>query len=560
MKITTKLLGSYLILAFIVLALGVLSLFGLHRLNTNSRELVIDRLQPAIVLSDIAQLMENSRVEILTGVINSDPTRGERALDNIDQINNQLALYQEHNLTEEEQASYNELARNWENFAAILIETEASLAEGDYTAARNGIRDGGAWYGAANMYVNELLALTEELSMQAADDNEEVYEQLRRLIIIAMVVAIVFAIAVAVLMGKLIGKPIKKISHRLTDVSKGDLTGQSIHSKRKDEIGVLEKATTMMQEELKHIILSVSQATNHVLSSSKELRQSTNEVVQGSEQIAVTMVELASGSESQATHTNELSEKMSKFVENIEESVSRSEDVRMESTTVRHLTEEGQKMMDASVTQMDTIDTIVKQSVDGVRGLDEQSTKVSSLVTVIEGIAEQTNLLALNAAIEAARAGEQGKGFAVVAEEVRKLSVQVSGSVDEITAIVGNMQKETSEVVDALEDGYGEVIKGKEQIQKTGLTFSEIAKSIEQMEQTIYTIAEALAENKQQTIDMSGRVEDIASISEESAAGIEETSASAQQSTSTMLEISTSTEELARLAEDLNLLVDRFAI
>lgn len=560
MKITTKLLGSYLILAVIVLVLGGLSLFGLQRMNDNSNELYTERVQPTIILSEIAQLMENTRVHMLTGVINADPSRGEPALENIDRIEELLAEYSNRTFYEEEAVLVEELNRSWDNYSELLHETGDSLVEQDFTEAMNGIRRAGAWYGAANMYLNDLLEMNEILSEQAFSQNQSVFIALRNIILIVSVLATAFAIVIGLFMGRIIGRPLTSISSKLNDVADGKLTGQTIRTKRKDEIGMLEQATNKMQEELRHIITSVSNATHHVLSSSEELTQSTNEVVQGADQIAITMQELASGSESQATYTSDLSESMSAFVHTIEQSVEESERIYQTSTKVRGLTDEGRLMMDTSVTQMQTIDEIVKQSVEGMRGLDTKSSEVSELVTVIEGIAEQTNLLALNAAIEAARAGEQGKGFAVVADEVRKLSEEVSGSVVEITDIVRRMQEESAQVVGALENGYSEVQKGTTQIQETGKTFNSISSSVEQMERTIRRITEKLADNKEQTVNMSSSVEEIASISEESAAGIEQTSASAQQSNSTMQEVSESSEELARLAEELNQLVERFEL
>lgn len=76
MKITSKLLVSYLVLALIVFILGLLSTFGLETMDANSNELYTNRLQPTILLAEVSQLMENTRVELLTGVINADPTRG----------------------------------------------------------------------------------------------------------------------------------------------------------------------------------------------------------------------------------------------------------------------------------------------------------------------------------------------------------------------------------------------------------------------------------------------------------------------------------------------------
>jgi len=82
-------------------------------------------------------------------------------------------------------------------------------------------------------------------------------------------------------------------------------------------------------------------------------------------------------------------------------------------------------------------------------------------VGLIEDVSEQTNLLALNAAIESARAGEHGRGFAVVADEVRKLAERVqkatreiSGEIGQVTGLVEETARESSEIQGSAQEAH----------------------------------------------------------------------------------------------------------
>lgn len=378
--------------------------------------------------------------------------------------------------------------------------------------------------------------------------------------IIFGLVLLIIVIIISILIPRNIARPINKLRKRMDLIANGELSHEPLVTNSLDEIGMLVHATNRVNENLRDILTKISEVSNTLSNQSGSLTKTSNEVNDGSNQIAITMQELANGSETQAGISSDLSTAMVSFSNKIKEANVKGESVYASSHHVIDLTAEGSKLMSSSITQMGNIDTIVKDAVQKVIGLDKQSKEISKLIAVIKDIAEQTNLLALNAAIEAARAGEQGKGFAVVADEVRKLAEQVSISVVDITQIVSNIQNETNDVTNSLQGGYKEVEKGKEQIVTTGNTFEQIDRSLSEVAKGIKYISQNLGNLAENSDIINKSIEEIAAVSEESAAGIEETAASVEQSSHSMQQVASSANHLTVIADDLKKLIQRFRL
>jgi len=415
----------------------------------------------------------------------------------------------------------------------------------------------------ADRIISGYYDIVEEHEKVITGVGEELLSQSRLAFFVGIIITIVVTILgliIALFVANIISNPIKRVSERMKLIAQGDLSKEPLVSDSKDEVGQLVDAANQMNVDLKELLSEINKLSHAVLLQSENLTKATTEIKVGSDQIVTTMEEVATGAENQANTTNDLSASMALFMEKIKIGNQTATESYRSSQGLLTLTNEGHELMDSSIKQMEAIDKIVMDSVEKVKKLDEHSQAITKLVGVINGIADQTNLLALNATIEAARAGEHGQGFAVVAQEVRKLSEQVSLSVNDITQIVATIQGETETVTNSLENGYQEVEDGTNEILATGEKFTSIHESLSNMALQIQKNAEELESILENGHQMNQSIEEIAALFEEAAAGIEETSANAHEAGQSMDEMADNSIQLANLTERLNELISRFKL
>ncbi|MEY8742404.1 methyl-accepting chemotaxis protein [Bacillales bacterium AN1005] len=192
--------------------------------------------------------------------------------------------------------------------------------------------------------------------------------------------------------------------------------------------------------------------------------------------------------------------------------------------------------------------------------MNDRSHEIGHITNVITGISAQTNLLALNAAIEAARAGEHGKGFAVVADEVRKLAEESTNSTEQIANLIQLIQNETNVTLETMEKAAEEVQSGLNVVNVAGSSFEKIEQAVNGVVSQIEDISESLKKLSRGTNSVKDSIKNVSNVAQESSMITQNISAATEEQLASMEEITSSSLALAKLADDLQVIINQFKI
>ncbi len=295
--------------------------------------------------------------------------------------------------------------------------------------------------------------------------------------------------------------------------ARGDLTVRA--DVTAGEIGTVADFFNSIVESLRDIVTQVQQAATHV-----------NTAIGSNEGAIRHLAEEALTQAAEINHTLDAVDQMTQSMKAVAESAEKAAFI---ANHAAHTATKSGHAMDLTVQNILSLRETVGETTKKVKRLGESSQQISRVVSLINQIAIQTNLLAINAGIEAARAGEEGQGFAVVAEEVGELAVRSAAATQEIEQIVENIQRETSEVVLAMEIGTTQVVEGTQIVEEAKQSLSEILDVSRQIDFLVQSISTATASQVETSQSVSQLMKDIAAVSQRTSDSSRQVSESLQQ-------------------------------
>lgn len=272
------------------------------------------------------------------------------------------------------------------------------------------------------------------------------------------------------------------LGERLANLSGGDLTA-SIPDRFPKDYEQLRLDFNRTVEHLNQTVSKVVESASSIRNGAAEISQSSDDLSHRTESQAATLEETAAALDELTASVKSAAEG-ARSVENI---------------------------VDEAKQEAKTSGEVVQSAVSAMTEIEQSSSHIAQIISVIDDIAFQTNLLALNAGVEAARAGEAGRGFAVVASEVRALAQRSSDAAMEIKTLIS--------------DSSMQVERGVDLVGKAGGALLNIVDRVNNISKLVTDIAEGAVEQSTGLGEINTGVVQLDKVTQQNAAMVEEATA-----------------------------------
>ncbi|WP_050477277.1 methyl-accepting chemotaxis protein [Herbaspirillum rhizosphaerae] len=490
LRISKKLLISFIIVLALTTTLGIFSIVQLGKVNQASTDIATNWMPSVTTSLELKVLLVRIRTVQLQHVLSTkeeDFVSNEKLLDDmVPAIKKKLADYEKLVDTDVEKAVFPQFVKNLDAFLALQKKIlELSRANKNDEARDVIVKEATPIYLAMFANADKLVAVNQEGAKGADEAAEKTYRSSRILIVGMLAGCIVIGMLMAVWVARIVSNPLREAVDVAQRVADGDLTAD-IHPSSKDETGQLMTSLKAMNDSLFKIV--------------SQVRQGTDTIATASNEIAVGNLDLSSRTEQQASSLEETASSMEELTSTVKQNADNARQANQLAVSASEVAIQG--------------GSVVEQVVNTMGSINDSSKKIVDIISVIDGIAFQTNILALNAAVEAARAGEQGRGFAVVASEVRSLAQRSASAAKEIKALI--------------DDSVEKVDTGSKLVAQAGSTMHEVVSSVKRVTDIVAEISAASQEQSTGIGEVNQAITQMDEVTQQNAALVEEAAAAAQ--------------------------------
>ena len=555
-RISTQLVTSFVIIIALIIAISVMAISNLSKINKADNNIYERNLIGISSLSDIRANLLQIEIDLDSMLNGASDTEKEQLIANINALkeeNNKRLDDYELGIGDdtEDRNLFDALKKELYEYGRIRDEIIIPLIQANKLkkAQEN-----------SNLSTNKLVERNNEWAKEASEENTNIFLKSSRSVIILSAISIVLAIVCTIVMVRKIVNSLKKILDLANRMSNYDL-GTDINVEEKTEFADIAIALNSAQENIKHLIKNVSESVDEITASSEELSATVEEMSAQFAEIDNAAATINSAILDTSASTEEISAISAEVNSSVTALSGKATDGSYNSEKIMNRAEEIKSNTEAvisnTISMYQSVEKEILDSIEKGKVINE----IGVMAETIESIAAQTNLLALNAAIEAAKAGENGKGFAVVAEEVRNLAEASRDAVQNIKSLVSDIEDSFKGIDTSshklLDFMNNDILKEFDNFIEVGKQYEKDGAFVSSMSSEIAAMSEELAASISQVKEAIDGVAEMAQSSSENSESVKENISEANTAISN---IADAAQSQAELSQELTEIISKFNI
>ncbi len=494
-KIGTKLVGGFLMVAIIAAIIGAIGIAALWKVNGMADTMYSRETVGLRHTAEASQNVLNTARALRNSLLASANEYRDNNLEEVDHflqnISTELDEAQATFTTDEEKAMVARAREALKDYEVGVREVMAQVRTEPLATQRRSVEllneNVRLLADDLNWLMTDLIERKQANADQLSQETHTVYRfsliTLSAFTLVGILLGLFSGIMLTRGLTRQLGGEPRTVASTAEAIATGDLTTH-IDTSRANAGSVI-RAMQRMQDSLTTIVTAVRSSSDHIAAGSSQINHGNADLSQRTEQQAANI-----------TQTAAAMEQLSSTVKSNAEAARQATMLANSATTAAV---EGGTTVGNVVVTMEEINTSSRQIVD--------------IIGVINSIAFQTNILALNAAVEAARAGEEGRGFAVVASEVRNLAQRSAAAAKDIEGLIRNSVEK--------------VESGRQQVDSAGKAVTAIVTQVRQLNDIIHDISAATAEQAAGVTEINHAVGQLSDVTQQNAALVNESVAAA---------------------------------
>ena len=263
LKIRTKLMAAFMLVALITGVIGVFGISNTRTINNLLQSLYQDQL---LAIQDVM----NAQIQVIyydralyAHIISSDPAEMsaiEKELTAFEaRLKEFLDQYRQTVLVAKEKELLTKIDPLWlayKTVSAKILPLSRAVKNEEAMTLMNA--DGKTAFQGINAVLTELVAVNVQVAKESYEKSGGVYAASSRLLIALTIIGFALAVGLGLAIAQVISAPLTKVAHVLQEMSRGHL-GNRLRLNRNDEIGVMANTLDQFADDLQNAVVATLQ-------------------------------------------------------------------------------------------------------------------------------------------------------------------------------------------------------------------------------------------------------------------------------------------------------------